>query len=102
MTYRNLIILVLISGFTSTAYSSDSIQVLKEKCEAAREAKLAPERQALIKSCIAEKEKPADECERYYADYGAGGRTAAGAGKVRKYNNLPECEALYKAEREEK
>jgi hypothetical protein len=100
MIYRYFSILILLSGFAGSTFGEDSIPGLKEKCESAREAKLAPERVALIQACITEKEKTLEQCQRYYADYGAGGRTAAGAGRVRKYNDLPECQALYKAEKQ--
>lgn len=101
MIYHYFTIMLLVSGCTASAFAAKpDLQALKGKCEAAREARLAPEREALIQACIKEKKKTAEACQRFYADYGAGGRTAAGAGRVRKYNNLPECEALYKAERE--
>ncbi len=101
MIYRYVTIVLLVSGFTGSVFAAKlDLQALKNKCEAAREARLAPEREAVIQACIKEKKKTAEECQRFYAGYGAGGRTAAGAGRVRKYNNLPECEALYKAERE--
>lgn len=99
MKYRYFTILILLSGFASNVSGDTSLQLLKEKCESARESKLAPEREALIQACMAEKEKTVEQCRRYYADYGAAGRTAAGAVRVRKYNDLPECTALYEAEK---
>ena len=85
-----------LSGF---AYSGqEDIASLKAACEAAREQKLAPEREALIEECI-EKGKDKDYCHRYYKDYGAGGRTAAGGARLPKYFDLPECQALDRAER---
>ena len=97
--HRNITISLSILLFSGVAYAGNpSIEKLKAECEAAREALLAPEREALVQTCIQEEKKPEEECRRFYADYGAGGRTAAGAGRVRKYDNLPECKALYKAE----
>lgn len=99
---RYLIIVVAMFGFTSLAHASKpSVQELQAQCEAAREAKLAPERQMLIQECIQKKEKTPEKCERFYADHGAGGRTAGGAGRVRLYNDLPECKAQYQAEKEQ-
>ena len=81
------------------AYGEEKdIASLKAACEAAREQKLAPEREALIKECV-EKGKEEEYCLRYYADYGAGGRTAAGGHRAPLYFDLPECQALDKAER---
>jgi len=98
---RYLLLLVVALGLTALARADQpSQQELEERCEAAREAKLAPEREALTQACIQEQKKSAEHCQRFYADYGAGGRTATGAGRVRLYNDLPECEALYQAEKE--
>lgn len=64
---------------------------MDQRCEQAREAKLAPLRQEKIDECKAEgKRKPA-ECERYYQDYGHGRRSAGGAYTPRMFDNLPEC-----------
>ncbi len=99
---RYLILFFAVLGFTSLAHAGkSSVQELQAQCEAARDAKLAPEREALIQKCIQEKNKTPEKCERFYADHGAGGRTAGGAGRVRLYNDLPECEAQYKAEKEQ-
>jgi len=96
-----IVFMLAVFWLTSSVYAaSPSLKELGNQCEAAREAKLAPERDALIQACIQEKKKTPEKCERFYADYGAGGRTAAGAGRVRLYNNLPECEVFYKAEKE--
>ncbi|WP_456405630.1 hypothetical protein [Thiolapillus sp.] len=101
--YPRFILIVFAAGLVGGSIAAEpSLQELKNRCEAAREARLAPEREALIQACIEEKKKSAEQCQRFYADYGAGGRTAAGAGRVRKYNNLPECEALYRAEKGDK
>ncbi len=101
--YPRFILIAFAAGLVGGSIAAEpSLQELKDRCEAAREARLAPEREALIQACIEEKKKSAEQCQRFYADYGAGGRTAAGAGRVRKYNNLPECEALYRAEKGDK
>ena len=96
---RHIVFLFLFTVTCAVNADESSLQALKDKCEAGREARLAPEREALIQSCITKAEKSAEECQHYYADYGAGGRTAAGAGRPRLYNDLPECEALYEAEK---
>lgn len=48
---------------------------------------------------IRKKKKSVEHCQRFYTDYGAGGITVSGAGRARLYNDLPECEALYDAEK---
>ncbi len=60
---------------------------LDAECQAAREAKLAPERERYIQECVEKKQRPdRDSCERFYADYGnqAGNRAPL-------YMDLPEC-----------
>ena len=76
-----------------------SLAVLGQRCEAAREAKIAPLRSAAIEECVSEEKKERAECERFYADYGVGGRTAGGATRQRMFNHLPECLKLYEAEK---
>jgi hypothetical protein len=96
---RNIVITMFVLIFSGFACAGDpSLEELKARCEAAREAHLAPEREALIQSCIKEEKKTEQECRRFYADYGAGGRTAAGAGRPPLYFDLPECVELGKAE----
>ena len=60
---------------------------LDAECQAAREAKLAPERARYIEECVEKKQRPDREsCERFYADYGnqSGNRAPL-------YMDLPEC-----------
>ena len=59
-------------------------------CEAAREARLAPERARLIEQCVNQEKKERSFCDNYYRDYGYGGKSG-GARVGRKYDNLPEC-----------
>ena len=79
--------------------SETSIDTLRQRCEAAREAKIAPLRAAAIDDCVNKEKKDRAYCERFYADYGNGGRTAGGATRQRMFNDLPECLELYEAER---
>ena len=95
---RIALVWTLLTCGIAAAQAGTSLQQLKEECEAAREQRLAPERQALIDECIASKEKSPDACRRYYQDYGAGGRTAAGGHRQRLYHDIPECQELYQAE----
>ena len=68
---------------------SSSRNYTKVDCERAREARLKPERENLVKSCQAGG-KDAAYCTRYYANHGDGGRQG-GRTVPRKYDNLPEC-----------
>lgn len=54
-----------------TAQAGEQQQQLDATCEAAREAKLAPERERLIQECPGQFDKSLDECRHFYRDYGA-------------------------------
>jgi hypothetical protein len=64
---------------------------LDRRCEAEREAKIAPLRDAEIQKCIHEQEKDPDYCRRFFSDLGEGGRTVHGTYRPRMFNDLPVC-----------
>jgi hypothetical protein len=69
---------------------------LRAACEQARQARLKPERDALIAECKAKGDRDPGFCERYYRDYGEGGMQ--GGRRVQPmYSNLPECIAARQA-----
>jgi type IV secretory pathway VirB10-like protein len=76
----------------SRSIAEMSLEELDRRCEQAREQKIAPLRDAEIARCKAE-ERPNDPdwCERFYADFGAGGRTVSGGFRPRLFGDLPEC-----------
>ncbi len=81
----------------SAAVAAD-LEALQQACDAARESRLAPERDELIEECAAKNRNTRDYCERFYRDHGAGGSTGPGTYRQRKYHDIPECQALYDAE----
>ncbi len=90
MRFRNLLASLALFG-APVALAAESFEEaqarLDAECEAAREAKLAPERERYIQECVEKKQRPDREsCERFYADYGnqAGNRAPL-------YMDLPEC-----------
>ena len=88
---------------------ASSIQELQKQCEDAREALIAPLRQEEINKCISDRESgrsgsrssrdAREHCERFYADFGQGNATRAGGFQQRMFHDIPECQALYEAER---
>ncbi len=76
-----------------------SVRALEQKCEAAREAKLKPLREAEIARCKAEKRNDAAECERFWSDYGNAVRMPNGTMQPRMFHDLPECLAADEARR---
>jgi len=70
--------------------ASKSIQELDSLCERAKEKRLAPEREAKIRSCIQSGENDPERCESYWATYGDAGREGR-LFRSQKYSSLPEC-----------
>jgi hypothetical protein len=68
-----------------------SLAELDRRCEDAREAKIAPLREAEIAKCKQTETTDPARCERFYADFGAGGRTISGGTLPRMFHDLPEC-----------
>ena len=64
---------------------------LGRRCEAAREAKIAPLREAEIAKCKQQEDSDPARCERFYADYGEGGKTIYGTMRPPMFHDLPEC-----------
>jgi len=71
--------------------SNMSLVELDQRCEGAREKRIAPLRQAEIEKCKQDKRNDPAWCDRFNADFGDGGRTAAGTFRPRMFNDLTEC-----------
>jgi hypothetical protein len=71
--------------------SSMSLAELDQRCELARERKIAPLRETEIQQCKQDRRNDPNWCETFNADYGDGGRTASGAMRPRMFDDLPEC-----------
>lgn len=97
MIFRTVLLGIALCA-ASVVQGSD-IETLKQRCEAAREAKLAPERTKLIEECAAKPRNTRDYCERFYKDHGSGGKTQAGGYRQRQFHDLPECRQYYEAEK---
>lgn len=68
-----------------------SVADLDRRCEDAREKLIAPLREAEIAKCTQQEDTDPARCERFYADYGDGGRTASGGTFPPMFHDLPEC-----------
>ncbi len=76
--------------------SALTFAALDQRCEDAREEKIAPLREAEIESCKQERRSEPAFCESFNADFGDGGRTESGHYRQRMFDDLPECaEALH-------
>jgi len=70
--------------------SAMTLDELDRRCDAARERKIAPLRQAEIEKCQADKRNDPAWCERFNADFGDAGRTINGTMRPRMFDDLPE------------
>ncbi len=99
-----LLILVLCCLALPGKSQANSLQALERQCENARERLIAPLRQDAINQCMADRasgnrgsrsSRDAREfCERFYADFGQGGRTQSGGFRQRMFHDIPECQAF--------
>ena len=64
---------------------------LDARCDQAREAKIAPLREAEIEKCKQDRRNDPAWCERFNASFGDGGRTIHGTMRPRMFDDLPEC-----------
>ena len=82
------------------------IRELDDRCEQARESKLRVVQEEKIEECMAAPPKERadkmtrEDCERYWRDYGWGGMTGKGTRNHSLFDDLPECQAAYKARKE--
>jgi len=84
----------------STPLAGMTLAELDGRCEEAREAKIAPLRDAEIEHCKAQPRSDPAFCESHNADFGDGGRTVSGTIRPRMFDNLPACvEALQERNR---
>ena len=75
----------------TTSIADMTLAELDQRCEAAREAKIAPLRVAEIERCKAEPRNDPAFCERHNADFGEGGRNVNGTMRPRMFDDLPAC-----------
>lgn len=80
---------------------SPSLQELQQRCDQAREVKIAPLRQDAIEECLTSntrRRNVEEYCERFYSDFGQGGRTESGHFRQPMFHDLPECQEFHEAE----
>ena len=79
------------------ADQASDVAALEAKCEAEREAKIKPLRDAEIAKCKADRVNDPEYCERFWKDFGNSVRGANGATIPRMFGDLPICVAAFKA-----
>ncbi len=102
-TKRFILMVTVISFFTGSPAIAQgtSLQELHQRCEQAREEKIAPLREQAIEECITNnprRRNVEEYCERFYSDFGQGGRTQSGHFRQPMFNDLLECVEFREAE----
>jgi len=79
------------------ADGASDVAALESQCEAQREARIKPLRDAQIAKCKADQNNDPGYCERFWKDYGSARRGANGGTIPRMFGDLPVCVAAFKA-----
>ena len=100
-TYQLIFCFFTFSLASPNVAQSPSLQELQQRCEQAREVKIAPLREDAIEECITSnprRRNVEEYCDRFYSDFGQGGRTESGHFRQPMFNDLPECQQYREAE----
>ena len=107
-TIRFSLITGLVAGLLLPISSQgQSLEELQQRCEEAREKKLAPLREKAIEECIQQRKNnrgssdPREECEQFYSDFGQGMATKEAGFKQPMFSDLPECVQFREAEQKQ-
>ena len=82
---------------SAAADQLSDVVALEAQCASEREALIKPLRDREIAKCKAESQNDPAYCERYWKDYGNSVRTANGGMIPRMFDDLPSCQAAFKA-----
>lgn len=77
--------------------SGPTLEQLRQRCEAAREVKLAPLREQAIEDCVSRprSRQTRAQCEAFYRDFGQGGGTVGGGFRAPMFIDVPECQEYF-------
>ena len=96
---RSIALLLTLAVVLPVFAQTDSVEALEQRCQKAREAKIAPLRKAAIERCVNARRSSRSPaaCERIYADFGQGGGTVDGGFRAPMFIDLPECVEYFEA-----
>lgn len=97
MNKGRLCLMTLLAVMASPAAAS--LEELAQRCQDAREKKIAPLRATAIEECVSRRRstRTREDCERLYADFGEGGGTVNGGARPPMFIELPECVEYFEA-----
>ena len=93
-------ILLALAGSLPAFSQAASLQELERRCETAREAKIAPLREAAIRDCASanRSSRTLADCQRIHVDFGQGGGVVGGGFRAPMFIDLPQCVEFFKAQ----
>ena len=96
---RSLVFLSVFAATPQVVYGQASLEEMRQRCEEARESKIAPLREAAIEDCVSQRRsnRTREDCERIYSDFGDVGVTVTDGVRPRMSNDLPECIEYHEA-----
>ena len=83
----------LLLSASAAAVTDSDVRKLQKQCEAKRQVKLEPIREAKTQACIEQQLRSKGHCERYYTTYGNVAPGPSGAPQQGYFYDLPECQA---------
>ena len=83
----------LLLSASAAAVTDADVRKLQKQCEAERQVKLEPIREAKTQACIEQQLRSKGHCERYYTTYGNVAPGPSGAPQQGYFYDLPECQA---------
>ncbi len=97
LTAAILLPMVVVTGAALGSDASSSLEALRQRCEAAREARLAPLREQAIEDCVSRPRSTQTraQCEEFYRDFGQGGGTVGGGFRAPMFIDVPECQEYF-------
>jgi nanoRNase/pAp phosphatase (c-di-AMP/oligoRNAs hydrolase) len=97
---RTLAIMLTLAAGVPALSQAASLEVLEQRCQQAREAKIAPMREAAIKECATSQRssRTLADCERIHTNFGQGGGVVGGGFRAPMFIDLPECVEFFKAQ----
>jgi hypothetical protein len=93
------LLMVFLGCTAALADRASDVADLEARCEAERETRIKPLRDAEIARCKVDSRNDPAYCERYWKDYGSARRGANGGTIPRMFDDLPVCVEAFAARR---
>jgi hypothetical protein len=97
---RALAIMLTLTAGVPALSQAASLEVLEQRCQQAREAKIAPLRDAAIRECATNprSSRSLADCQRIHTNFGQGGGVVGGGFRAPMFIDEPECVEFFEAQ----